>query len=359
MHETTDNTVFHIEVDRISAKEWSESLDHLEDANIYQTWSYGVVRWGQQNLSHLVLKRGDEIVAMAQLLVVRPRYFRVGMAHLRWGPLCHRKGSELDPEIVLRMATALYDEYVRKRGLFLRILPNAYIKTPRAQVFQSAFSQYRNEPFGASDSFRTLVVDLTSPLEVLRKSLDQKWRNQLNRAERSGLTVREDDETDCFRAFIRIYDEMLARKQFSASSDIREFERIQQDLPKSQRMKVFICEHEGIPAAGLVGTAMGNTAIYLLGATNEQGMKSKGAYLLQWRMIQWLKENGIMHYDLGGINPQNNPGVYHFKQGLSGVDVLYMKPLIACNNIASKIFANVVGLASCRVRNMLNRLFRR
>lgn len=72
---------------------------------------------------------------------------------------------------------------------------------------------------------------------------------------------------------------------------------------------------------GLVGSAHGDTGIYLLGATSDEGMKTKGSYLLQWRMVQWLKERGCRWYDLGGINPETNPGVYHFKAGLSGKDV--------------------------------------
>jgi lipid II:glycine glycyltransferase (peptidoglycan interpeptide bridge formation enzyme) len=35
-------------------------------------------------------------------------------------------------------------------------------------------------------------------------------------------------------------------------------------------------------------------------------------------MIMWLKENGYKWYDLGGINPEENPGTYQFKRGLSG-----------------------------------------
>jgi lipid II:glycine glycyltransferase (peptidoglycan interpeptide bridge formation enzyme) len=35
-------------------------------------------------------------------------------------------------------------------------------------------------------------------------------------------------------------------------------------------------------------------------------------------MIEWLKERGCHWYDLGGIDPENNPGVYHFKCGIAG-----------------------------------------
>ena len=100
-------------------------------------------------------------------------------------------------------------------------------------------------------------------------------------------------------------------------------------------MRIWICEQDGVPVAGLVASAMGDSAIYLLGATSDDGLNAKGAYLLQWTLIQWLKENGIRWYDLGGIDPEGNPGVYSFKRGLSGADVSQLTPLVACNNVFS------------------------
>src|SRR5437762_8097638 len=79
--------VWQVEVDRATPEEWFQMLDLFEDANIYQTWSYGAVRWGRKNLSHLVLKRYGEVFAIAQLRIVRPIRFNFGMAYLRWGPL--------------------------------------------------------------------------------------------------------------------------------------------------------------------------------------------------------------------------------------------------------------------------------
>jgi lipid II:glycine glycyltransferase (peptidoglycan interpeptide bridge formation enzyme) len=152
---------------------------------------------------------------------------------------------------------------------------------------------------------------------------------------------------------------MMARKKFEGASDVAGFARIQPSLPDNQQMKVLICEQGGIPVAGLVGTGLGDMGIYLLGATNDVGMKSKGAYLLQWRMIQWLKENGVRCYNLGGINPEKNPGVYHFKAGLSGSDSRYIKPRVACESIGSLALARAVGTVRGKVRGVLDGIFRR
>jgi CelD/BcsL family acetyltransferase involved in cellulose biosynthesis len=117
--------------------------------------------------------------------------------------------------------------------------------------------------------------------------------------------------------------------------DVEEFGRIQEDLPEAHRMRVLLCMDGDAPVAGLVASTMGDSAVYLLGATSDEGLNSKGAYLLQWALIKWLKENGFRWYDLGGINPERNPGVYHFKKGMSGADVCRVSPLVACSSVVS------------------------
>lgn len=319
-----------VEVDKVTEPEWSELVDGFEDASIYQTWPYGGVRWGEKNLSHLTLKRGREVLGIAQLRIVRPGNVRVGVAYLRWGPLCHRRGTELDPEVVSSMARVLREEYVSRRGLYLEIVPNAFSSSRRGAVFQSAFAQFDSGPGISDEKYRTLVLDLSPSLEELRRKLDKKWRNQLNVAERNDLKITSGDTTEDYRRFCRLYSQMWQRKKFHTTVDIGEFERIQERLPKTQRMRTLICEHAGQPVAGVVCSAIGESAIYLLGATNDEGMKVKASYLLQWTVIRLFKERRIRFYDLGGIDPDANPGVYHFKGGLSGVDVSHIDSFNAC-----------------------------
>jgi lipid II:glycine glycyltransferase (peptidoglycan interpeptide bridge formation enzyme) len=200
---------------------------------------------------------------------------------------------------------------------------------------ESAFCRFKGEPLVADNTYRTIVVDLSPSVEVLRKKLDPKWRNKLAGSEKKDLRVIAGSGNEEYRTFCQIYSQMRQRKTFETTVDVEEFGRIQQDLPEPQRMRVLICEDKGVPVAGLVASAMGDTAIYLLGATSDDGLKSKGAYLLQWTLIKWLKENGLKWYDLGGIDPERNPGVYHFKRGFSGIDVTQIPPLVACESKVS------------------------
>jgi lipid II:glycine glycyltransferase (peptidoglycan interpeptide bridge formation enzyme) len=324
-----------IEVDCATPAEWSKTLDLFDDANIYQTSAYGEVRWGKKNLSRLVLKRDGEVLAMAQLRIIRPTPLKFGMAYLRWGPLWERRGLPVDPEVPTRMARAIEDEYLDKRKLYVRVLPNAFAGSLRATTVQAAFCRFTPEPLDAGNTYRTFVFDLSPSLEELRKGFDPKWRNKLSGAAKNNLKVIAGNGSDEYRTFCQIYNQMRRRKTFETTVDVEEFGRMQETLAESQRMRVLICEDKGVPVAGLVASVMGDSAIYLLGATNDDGLKSKGAYLLHWTMIQWLKSADVRWYDLGGIDPEGNPGVYSFKRGFSGVDLCQINPLVASDSAFS------------------------
>ena len=327
-----------VEVDQTTPAEWSQMLDLFDDANIYQTFAYGEVRWGGKNLSHLLLKRDGEVLGMAQLRIIRPTPLKFGIAYLRWGPIFERRGRPLDPEATRLMAGALTAEYVEKRKLFLLVLPNAFIGSPRAAVFQGAFSNFMLEPLTFENTYRTFVLDLAPKAEELRRNLDPKWRNKLSGAEKNNLTVVAGNGSEEYKTFCKLYYQMRKRKTFETTVDVEEFGRIQKVLDRPHRMQILICENKGTPVAGLVVSTMGDSAIYLLGATSDEGLNTKGAYLLQWTMIQWLKANGVRWYDLGGIDPEGNPGVYTFKRGFAGADICQMSPLVACDSAVSSAF---------------------
>ena len=346
---------YQAEIDAVTAVEWSELLMRFEDANLYQTWSYGAVRWGEENLSHLVLRRNREVVGLAQVRIVCSPLVKRGVAYLRWGPLCQLRGHELELETTRQMALALHEEYVRKRRLFLRILPNAFVNSPRAAIYQEAFLPLGKASSNHASTERTFLLNLSPSLEELRKKLDQKWRNQLNRAEKNNLTIVEGKGTVEYHAFQQIYEKMWSRKQFDTTVDVNEFGRICEDLPPGLKFKILICEHQGKPVSGIVCSAIGDTGIYLLGATHEEGLNTKGAYLLQWTMIKWLKENGFQFYDLGGIDPEKNPGVFHFKQGFSGQDVSRIPPLESCEDFISALGVKAMDYVRGGFRNPLKK----
>ncbi len=324
-----------VKVDGQTSESWSAVVDRFEDSSIYQTWAYGVVRWGEGQLSHLVLHREGEILAAAQLRIVKIPPVPAGVAYLRWGPLCHRRNETMEPMDAKQMLECLQDEYCKRRGLVLQVIPNVFPDSDRDTGYVNAIDRAGLRADSGIQSYRTVLIDLAPSVEFIRKRLDQKWRNQLNGSEKQGLELEVTDSQDGYHEFCQLYQFMLSRKQFESAVDVGEFGRIQQQLPSNQKMQVFIARKNGEAVGALVCSLLGDTAIYLLGATNDRARELKASYFLHWQAMLWLKSHGASWYDLGGIDPSANPGGYHFKNGFGGIEATQLSPVVASNGILS------------------------
>lgn len=311
-----DQNGYRVEVDSVKYHDWTRIVDSFSDSSLYQTWDYEAVHSSETHMSHLLLTQDDTVLGAAQLRIVQVPLLRAGIAYVYFGPMWCRRGRDRDVTVLRALLEAIREEYALRRGLLVRIVFNIREgKGPEIPNLLSSTDYYRQ---ARSRTYRTFDIDLSLPLADLRKSFHQKWRNLLNKAEKGELSVEEGTDRNLFCIFHEIYVDLLARKGFPESVNVVDFMEIQERLPKSQKMRVLIASHEGEPCSGLVLSTVGDAAVYLLGATNENGMKKGSSYLLQWRALKWLKENGFQRYDLGGINSEENPGVYHFKSGLAG-----------------------------------------
>jgi lipid II:glycine glycyltransferase (peptidoglycan interpeptide bridge formation enzyme) len=324
-----------VQVDAVDEARWYRVLEGFDDASIYQTWAYDEARAGRSNISHVLLEKDGEVVAAAQARIAKLPVVSAGIAYIRWGPLWRRKSRALDAATFRQAIRALRNEYACRRGLVLRLRPLLFRE--RSPELASVLDE-EGYALGTGAAERTLRLDLTKTTDELRKGMRQHWRRYLKVAERSDLSVVEGSDGVLFDEFIGIYRELVSRKAFAEPNDIREFRAIQERLPLPLRMKVLLCKEDGRLCSGLICSAMGDTAIYLYGATSDAGLKSRGSYLLHWRLIEWLKAAGIRTYDLHGINPVTNPGTYKFKTdlcGSNGEDVHFLGQFDACSSVLS------------------------
>lgn len=307
-------------VDQCTRPEWNGMLASFPDASMYQSWDYGQIHWGRRQLSHLVLRQGDEVVAMAQVRIVRVPVLRTGIAYVRWGPLVRGRGGEWNPAIFGAALRALQLEYAIRRGLLLRIIPNVYDADSFAESTVTKLRQLNFARCSEPPPYHTTRLDLSRSEEDLRRGLRPRWRNKLKHAEAAGFRVTVDTSDRSYTEFLRAHEQMMARKRYPTTVSVEEFGRIQSSLPESLKMQVLLCEKDGCVLNALVIAPGGDTGIYVLAATSHAGLSANGACLLQWRAIRMLKEGNFRWYDLGGINPEANPGVYQFKSGIGGTE---------------------------------------
>ncbi len=60
---------------------------------------------------------------------------------------------------------------------------------------------------------------------------------------------------------------------------------------------------------------------YLFGATGAVGRPLRAGYFLTWEAIRLAREKGCLWYDLGGLDPAENPDVARFKERMNGVPI--------------------------------------
>ncbi len=304
------------EVDNTGEQAWCQLVQGFEDGNIYQTWPYGAVVAGPRNLSHLVLKLHGEVVAIAQARIKKLPLVNLGIAYVQWGPLWRRTGAETNVENFRQAVRALRNEFVCQRGLTLRLFPIVFEQDPigfRAILDDEGFSCV-----GEGARGRTILMDLAPSLAELREGMASHWKRELKVAEKSNLEFIEGSSQELFETFIGMYKEMVFRKKFVEPNDIYQFKQIQMQLPEPLKMRVLLCKSGGDLCSGAIYSVAGNSAIYLFGATSNAGMKSRGSYFLQWKVLEALKQRGAAVYNLNGINPDKNPGTYKFKSDLAG-----------------------------------------
>ena len=304
---------FELECRQFSREEWDSILTEFQDANLYQTWTYAAVRWGGKNLSHLVLKDGPTVVGAAQVVMVKLPVLGGGLAYVKWGPMWIRRGSEADPQVFRELMRALRQKYAVERGFLVRVTPWEF-ENAELQAIAGEAGFLRN----ASAQQRTAVLDLTYSLEELRGSLTRHWRSNLKRAESNGLEVLEGSTEDLLNEFAELYRQMRARKDAGWIPPIHYLPQIQRELSPGMKAHIALCRHQGQTVAGLVVSALAEKSIAWLAATGDSGLELRGSYLLQWRMIQRLKSQGVRSYDLGGINEVTHPGTAQYKLGLTG-----------------------------------------
>lgn len=308
------------------------TLPSFADANFRQSWAYadlaarrvgGASEWFE-------LREGADSIALANVRIKRLPLGLGGIALLSGGPLVRHLSAACgsDPaESLRRMLRLLVEEFVRRRGLKLRVQAapgcpdwNRQQEAVLADCGFALASQAR--------PYRTILKSIEGDEDDLRRSLEQKWRNQLNAASRQGFTVEAGSTPALFERFSPLFGSTQSGKGFSVDLDAGFFSRVGGATEAGEPTPwVTIVSHEGRDVSGHLGMYMGDTGVYLLGGTTDEGRRLKAAYWAQWQAILHARSVGCSWYDLGGIDPEGNPGVFHFKEGLKGIDLLAPPPV--------------------------------
>ena len=155
------------------------------------------------------------------------------------------------------------------------------------------------------------VAELDLTKSRLRENLHQKWRNRLNRAEKSDLQITSSPmppDPDHW-LFQRETEQQRKRgyKNWPVSFTTA--------FANTGQTRLFIASIGPTPVAAMLFLRHGASASYHLGYSREEGKHLSAHNLLMWRAMIWLKSQGHSLLDLGTIATNTNPGLARFKLG--------------------------------------------
>jgi lipid II:glycine glycyltransferase (peptidoglycan interpeptide bridge formation enzyme) len=215
------------------------------------------------------------------------------------------------------------EEYFVRRGLNVRLVPRSTGCSKQNQALEEILQEARFVPNMRVRAYQTILLDLTLDLLTIRKRFDQKWRNQLNGAERSGLQIEMGRDPGFFARFEKLYKEMWAKKRFPTGVRIPIVRQLQRALPESRRFHITIATDGGEDVGATVCAVAGDTMLYYLGATSPTLRKNcRPGYLLQWSQIGAARELGLRWYDTGGVLDDESE-VSRFKRRMNGCFVRF------------------------------------
>ncbi|MEU1649620.1 lipid II:glycine glycyltransferase FemX [Streptomyces pristinaespiralis] len=170
--------------------------------------------------------------------------------------------------------------------------------------------------------FRVPLAGRTS--EDLWSGLNQEWRRNVRRAQKSGVEVVVGSAAELpeFYRLLRITEE---RDGFRLGRSLAYYERQYAALNAEEpgRMKLYLARHGGEILAAHTMIHVGRRVWYQTGASADHRREVRPSNLLQWRMLQDAKALGADVYDMRGVpstlDPDDRPyGLLRWKLGTGG-----------------------------------------
>lgn len=292
---------------------WDDALTRFDDCSPFQSYAWGEYRrgLGWQPYRWAAVNEQNEIVAMLQGYLRRHR-FGIGMLWSEGGPVGDLSVCDESLQSVIRETAGLKRLYCRFRCDRPREVRN---------VLQLKTLGW-NIPWAPLNSGYTAVLNLNLDDEALLARAARNWRANVRRAEKNTITT-QPWLNPTAEAIHSAFSSMETAKGLDEQHSREEIEQL---LEKAGHQLIICRSNDERGELLSLGGALvfANQANLWLFATTERGRTSRASYSVFWVLVQHCQRVGVTSYDLGGIDPVNNAGVYRFKKdsGATLVEIL-------------------------------------
>lgn len=168
----------------------------------------------------------------------------------------------------------------------------------------------------------TQLIDLSLGEKLVWSSMQGRARNMIRKAEKLGVCVNSiKPSQNWIEKYFKILTVTFSRQGLNVPHPISFY----QELTKLETLGLIRCicaKYKGeMVSAGIF--VIDNDHLYFLsGTSNELGMKTAAASLIQWYSIKLAIEDGLNTYDMGGLG---EPKIDKFKKSFGGNQICYTR----------------------------------
>lgn len=303
------NSNIRVEWNKSNKVQWDSFIMDTGKSNLLQSWTYGESKSKVEGwiVNRVIWYQDDKVVAIAQVLEKRIlklfRAYRVNR-----GPLFITSDTSIKNSVVHQLLSFgnIFKGKILSVSLELEKNPNNFACLTRTNLIQL-------DPKGYS----SIWIDLRLTPDIIRKSLNGKWRNMLVFAEKQELQIESGSSQNLIDWLCDVHNENMKGKGFKGiSSEFLNSLALEDDTDNP--VIVYKASSQGLAVAAVCVAYHGNAATYLIGWTSEEGRRFKANYLLLWEAIKELQDRKKEWFDLGGIDTEATPGISGFKTGMNG-----------------------------------------
>lgn len=299
--------------DETAARMWDKNLIQLSDCSPFQTYAWGEYNraLGWQPLYFAAFNENGEVEAMCLGLL---RRYPLGIG-LMWCP----GGLVGDVQA--------WDENLRKTILEAAGLKHLYLRFRCDRERNVRDVLFLNNANWTRTSFMmtsglSMELDLTQTEDELLAKLSNNWRRSLKRAQKNDLVIKQCSNPN-IEELCRVFAEMEAIKNLPQLFTPEKLENLFKYVKENL---IFLrCENEKGELLGFHAfLTVGRRACHYFGATSEEGRKMSASFPVYWEAILQCQRKGVICFELGGIDPAANPGVYKFKRETGAREVEFL-----------------------------------
>lgn len=211
-------------------------------------------------------------------------------------------------------------KFAKSQGVFAIKLEPEILESTEAHAGLTSEGLVRTPAVQPNSS--TVLIDLSPDLDTIMKDLNQKGRHAIHRAERDGVIAKPVELTEVnMRIMYNLLSDTAAGRFESSLRSYEYYRAFWRSFAETGHGSLFFAYVGDQVVASAYCIYLGHKGLYKDGASVRERTVYGASHLLQWRVIEWMKERGVTSYDLCGaphssrIGDESHPfyGIGRFK----------------------------------------------